>query len=150
MARNGKGTPPHYGVYTRLRPSRRGGVGVFAVRAIRKGTPVFYKDEDEIVWVEKGQLQRLPGPIRRLYDDFCIIKDGGRLYGCPANFNRLTVSWYLNFSSKPNVACDREFRFWAARDINAGEELTVDYLTYSELPASAHKRAAMPKRNASR
>lgn len=123
---------PHYGVYTRIRPSRRGGVGVFAIRNIKKGTQLFYGDDDKIVWVRREKLRRLPREIRRLYEDFCIITNMGRRYGCPANFNRLTVAWYLNSSSKPNVYCDKNYRFVAKRDIRAGEELTVDYSTYNE------------------
>lgn len=124
--------PPHYGVYTRIRPSRHGGVGVFAIRDIPKRTQLFYGDDDEIVWVDWGTIRRLPKEVRKLYEDFCIIKNKGRIYGCPANFNRLTVAWYLNSSSKPNVVCDGDFRFFAKRNIRAGEELTVDYSTYNE------------------
>ena len=128
--------PPHHGVYARIRPSRRGGVGVFAIRHIEKGTHLFYGDNDKIVWVDRDTLRGLPREIRRLYEDFCIIKDGGQVYGCPANFNRLTVAWYLNSSRNPNVLCDQHYRFFAKRDIKTGEELTVDYSTYSELPRS--------------
>jgi SET domain-containing protein len=124
--------PPHYGVFTRIQPSRRGGVGVFAIRNIAKGTQIFSGDNDKIVWVNKRNFKRLPPEVRRLYDDFCIIKHSGRTYGCPTNFNRLTPSWYLNSSSKPNVGCDKHYRFFALRDIKAGEELTVDYNTYNE------------------
>jgi hypothetical protein len=44
----------------------------------------------------------------------------------------LTVSWYLNSSSRPNVGCDKHCRFFALRDIKCGEEVTVDYRTYNE------------------
>jgi len=119
-------------VFTRIRPSSRGGVGVFAIKDIRKGTDLFYGDDDEIVWVDRAKVRRLPREVRRLYEDFCVIRDKGRTYGCPTSFNRLTVSWYLNSSSNPNVSCDNDYRFFAARNIKAGEELTVDYSTYNE------------------
>jgi len=36
---------------------------------------------------------------------------------------------------KPNVYCDpKTYQFFALRDIRAGEELTVNYSTYSEQP----------------
>jgi hypothetical protein len=105
---------------------------VFAIRSIKKGTHLFYGDNDGIVWMTKDKLLRLPKEVRRLYDDFCIIVNKGRTYGCPSNFNRLTVAWYLNSSSRPNVICDGNFRLFAARNIKAGEELTVDYSTYNE------------------
>jgi SET domain-containing protein len=126
------GNLPHYGVFTRLRPSKRGGVGVFAIRNIPKGAQIFYGDNDRIVWLNKRKLKRLPSELRRLYDDSSIIKDRGQTYGCPVNFNRLTAPWYLNSSSRPNVGCDKRDRFFALRDIRSGEELTVDYNTYNE------------------
>ncbi len=124
--------PPHFGVYTRIQPSRHHGVGVFAIRNIEKGAYIFYPDDEEIVWITKAKLKGLSREIRKLYEDFCIIKDRGRTYGCPSNFNLLTVAWYLNESKNPNVGCDKNYRFYALRHIKKGEELTVDYDTYNE------------------
>jgi SET domain-containing protein len=123
---------PHYRVYTRLGPSRIHGVGVFAIGKIKKGTLIFYGDDGEIVWVRKTRLRGLPKEIRRLYEDFCIVAEKGRVYGCPRNFNSLTVAWFLNSSPCPNVRCDRNYRFFALRDIKQGAELTVDYATYNQ------------------
>jgi hypothetical protein len=130
--------PVHRGVYSRLRPSKvhKGGVGVFAIRKIKKGTPLFYGDNEEMAWIEKSKLPRRPQSLRQLYSDFAVIKtdmeDKKTRYGCPINFNRLTVSWYLNNSKTANVRCDEHYNFRALRDIERGEELTVDYSTYSE------------------
>jgi len=131
---------PHNEVYTRLQPSKvhKGGIGVFAIRRIKRGMELFRGDCKEMVWKEKSDLPRSPRAIRKLYDDFAVIKtdDEGKKtrYGCPMNFNRLTPSWYLNCSRKPNVRCDEDYNFFALRDIERGEELTVDYSTYSEEP----------------
>jgi SET domain-containing protein len=122
---------PHANVYTRLRPSTIHGVGVFAIRRIEKGTPLFAGDED-IVWVDQGYVADLPKKIKKLYDDFAIIKDGK--YGCPTNFNLLTMGWYLNDSDDPNVAVDDEYNMSALRDIEEGEELTIDSSKFSEQP----------------
>jgi hypothetical protein len=65
-------------------------------------------------------------------NDFSIIK--GALYGCPTSFNRLTPAWYINESKKPNARCDENYYFRALRNVDAGEELTVDYGTFSDLP----------------
>jgi SET domain-containing protein len=47
----------------------------------------------------------------------------------------LTVGWYLNQSKEnPNVLCTDDYDFIALRDIKKGEELAVDYSTYSEHP----------------
>jgi SET domain-containing protein len=123
---------PHEGVYTRLKPSKIHGVGVIAIRDIPKGTSVFTEDDDDIVWIDKKEIVDLPPPLRKFYDDFCIVKRDK--YGCPKNFNKLTIAWYLNSSDKPNVAADENYRFYALRDIKAGEELTADYSTYSDEP----------------
>ena len=85
-------------------------------------------------WVTAKTLKGLPREVRRLYEDFCVIKDGGKLYGGPKNFNVLTVGWYLNESKTPNVAPDDKFEFYALRDIKVGEELTLDYSTFGEEP----------------
>ena len=74
----------------------------------------------------------------KLYDDFCIIK--GNKYGCPINFNSLTVGWYLNESKEnPNVRATNDYDFIAIRDIKKGEELTVDYSTFSDYPKTSEK-----------
>lgn len=131
---------PHAEVYTRLRPSgiHRGGVGVFAIKKIQKGAALFSGDNEEMLWIDEISVPKAPKEIRRLYDDFSVIKD--KRYGCPQNFNRLTMAWYLNEPAKhgkPNVGCDsNSFEFFALRKIEAGEELTVDYSKYSELPSN--------------
>ena len=38
----------------------------------------------------------------------------------------------LNHSNNPNLAADDDYKFYAIRNIKLGEELTVDYTTYSE------------------
>jgi hypothetical protein len=119
--------------FTRLKPSPIHGIGVFAIREIPRGTNIFKDDRSEMVWVDRTEIQRKGGEIRRLYEDFCVQDDGK--YGCPNGFNNLTVAWYINEPSEgtePNVECRDEYDFFAARDIEAGEELTVDYSTYSE------------------
>jgi hypothetical protein len=123
---------PDKGVLTRLRPSKRHGVGVFAILDIRKGTRLFSDDLDEMVWVDQGKVKRLPRELRKLYEDFSVLKDGH--FGCPCSFNRLTMSWYLNNSNQPNVKCVADYEFEALKNIKQGEELTVKYSTYSDAP----------------
>jgi hypothetical protein len=111
---------------------------VFAIRKIKKGTSIFPDDDQPIKWVKGTQLGKLPRQLRKLYDDFAIIKDNCKTYGCPKSFNKLTVAWYLNEplpDQKPNVECRKGYMFYALRNIAVGEELTVDYNTFSERPA---------------
>jgi hypothetical protein len=95
-------------------------------------------------WIEADKLGRLPKEIRRLYEDFGVLKDGR--WGCPTSFNRLTPAWYLNESKNPNVACDEHLNFVAKRDIALGEELTVDYTTYSERVPASNKPMRKPSK----
>ncbi len=121
--------PPHYGVYTRLAPSGLHGIGVFAIKPVPKGTYIFYGDDAPLAWLEKIKIQKLPPEIKKLYMDFCVRR--GTKYGCPKNFNQLTVPWYLNHSKHPNVGCDKKYNFFTLRNIRKGEELLADYSTYS-------------------
>ena len=126
-------TLPHTECFTRLQPSPIHGVGVFAIRDIPEGTNIFSDDTSEMEWIDANNVAQTNGEIRRLYSDFCIRRKGK--YGCPKGFNNLTVSWYLNEpipGHPPSVICRGDHDFFAARDIKAGEELTVDYATYSE------------------
>jgi hypothetical protein len=129
---------PHSHLYTRLRPSGIHGIGVFAVRRIRKNMHLFSDDTIPMVWIDRKRLRKLPREIQRFYDDFAVLKKGK--YGCPPSFNCLSMAWYLNEprqGQSPNVRCDPEtYEFYARRDIACGEELTVSYGEYSEEPAN--------------
>jgi hypothetical protein len=126
-----KTVDPHEELYTRLQPSAISGVGVFAIRRIRKGIQLFSGDLDEMLWVKTDDLPRHKH-LRKFYEDFAVWKNGR--CGVPKHFHRLTMSWYLNDprkGEKPNVACDENYDFRALRDIKRGEELTVDSSAYS-------------------
>lgn len=123
---------PHDGLYTRIKPSPINGVGVFAIRKIKKGTLLFSEDIDEMLWVKDSDLPKQK-QLRKFYDDFAVWKNGR--YGVPKHFHRLTMSWYLNDPKKgeqPNVSCGKNYEFRASRNIKPGEELTVDSTAYSD------------------
>lgn len=124
---------PHAGVYTRLKTSPIHGVGIFAIRDIPKGTTIFNNDDTGMIWVDKTDVENVDPELKKLYNDFCVIKDGK--YGCPKNFNMITIGWYVNESKdNPNVKCTSDYDFIAIRNIKKDEELLVDYSTYSERP----------------
>jgi SET domain-containing protein len=134
MKRIQKHAMPHEGVYARIKPSKIHGVGVFAICDIPKDTSLFSEDDGELIWMTKSalKLDAMPKEIRELYDQFCLIKDKGETYGCPRNFNLMTIAWYLNHSKTPNVGVDKDYAFYALRDIMKDEELTADYKSYNE------------------
>jgi len=112
---------------------------VFAIAKIKKNSSVFYGDDAEMVWIRRSAVANLPKKIRRLYEDFCVSRNGK--YGCPKNFNLMTSAWYLNHSKRPNVRCSRDFKFFAIKDIESGEELTVNYETFNDEPISFRVRS---------
>ena len=87
-------------------------------------------DDNDLVSVAADETNGLPPALQKLYEDFCVLKDG--TYECPSSLNKLTPAWFLNTSKEPNVAADLSLKFYARRDIKASEELTADYETYSE------------------
>jgi SET domain-containing protein len=91
---------------------------------------MFEPDDEAVVSVSADETTGLPPDVRQLYEDFCVLK--GDKYECPSSLNKLTPAWFLNDSKDPNVAVDSSLKFYAIREIEAGEELTVDYETYSE------------------
>jgi hypothetical protein len=128
---------PHVGVYARLGHSRvdRDGVGVIAIRNIKKGTYIFEPDDSPMVWIKSNRVSPLPAELRKLYSDFGPFKKGK--YGVPASFNKLTVAWYVNepgSSRAANVACDSDLRFYALTDIKEDDELLADYSNYCGPP----------------
>jgi len=147
---------PHEGVYVRLAPSKIHGIGVVAIMDIPKGVNVFGNDDTiykDYLVLNAETIDQLPNEaLKELYKDFCVIENG--VYYCPTNFNEMSLDWFLNNSSNPNckaVVKNKDTQsnnssnsgekttkdgiyFYSLRDIKAGEELTVSYDTYSELP----------------
>lgn len=135
-----KGRWPHTDTFVRLMRSQIHGIGVFAIRPIPKGASVFGDHYDEeIVEVPARVVARTRGVQRAFYDDFTVLDVS--VYRCPKSFNLLTPSWYLNHSDSPNVTLTRGQRFIAARRIRAGEELVVDYRTFSNDPMPWRQRS---------
>jgi hypothetical protein len=126
---------PHTNVYTRLYLTEHE-IGVRSIKFIPKGTYVFKGDRSEMIWIQTKIIKslNLSNDFQNLYDDFCVKKtiNNVQMFGCPDNFNNMTISWYLNSSKKPNMACDENYDFYSISDIQPGEELTADYESYSE------------------
>jgi SET domain-containing protein len=123
---------PHTNVYVRLKPSKIHGVGVFAICNIKKGTNLFpFGDKERILWLGKKQISRVRGEHRKLYDQFSVRM--GDMFGVPEHFSRIVIAWYMNHSFKPNAFVDQDYRAIAARNIKKGEEITINYLTFTDM-----------------
>ena len=135
---------PHHGVFARIGPSRIHGVGAIAVRDIPRGTRVFGGEVEQVAWVRRSAVRRLPRAIRALYEDFGMV-DGAWL-GVPRNLNRLSVGWYVNHADEPNLEAGEDGRFRTLRRIRAGEELTADYRTFVDEPLPFRPRPSLRAR----
>lgn len=110
-----------------LRPSRIQGYGIFALDPIPKGTLVSRWTAGIDAEIESSKIAALPPRFAALLERF-----GWRM---PNGNWRLTVdeAKYTNHSKHPNLAYvqdDAGDSMVAARDIEAGEELTEDYSTF--------------------
>ena len=122
-------------VYCRIQRSPIHGVGVFAIRPIPKGVNPMREqraaDFQTIPVFEIRDEADVPEGLKQLVKDMCPEHDGA--YDIPPfSLNEIGVSYYLNHSKTPNMTED-DGNFVTARDIEAGEELTVDYEEYGEL-----------------
>ena len=90
---------PHRNLYTRLKACAHG-VGVFAIRDIPAGLRLFRGGSGAIVRVPRAVVDRIADTeLRRMYFDFCpSVND---VFIAPADFNLLTMEWYLNHSCQP-------------------------------------------------
>ncbi|HSE35551.1 MAG TPA: SET domain-containing protein [Candidatus Paceibacterota bacterium] len=105
-----------------LRPVNATEIGIFATEDIPAGTylPLFVRDDYRLM--RTRTLERLPGGGQLAL--YCVKDSSG--YHAPSNFNRMSIGWYIRHSDQPS--CEhRNYTFFAARDIRAWEEITIDF-----------------------
>jgi SET domain-containing protein len=114
-----------------LRPSRihADGVGVFAVREIRKGQKVAegLSEEDFQQLVSWDFFDRCDEAVRQKVIAFCVGTPDGFIPPPGFDFNKLSIEWYLNHSCDGNCGFDHGGDFVAIRNIYEGEEISYDY-----------------------
>lgn len=106
-----------------LKPSKLSGVGVFCTHGIARGTRLALFPGLKPRYFSNARLERDP----RLRA-FCQVYGVGVGSGCVVarSFSHMHVGWYLNHSGEPNAHHER-FKYFASRDIDANEEITIDY-----------------------
>jgi SET domain-containing protein len=123
-------------IYCRIKPSSVAGVGVFAIRDIPKGTNPFkmFKEGDFVEADAKEIFDNLniPQTVKELINDMYVVEEE-KIYLNSFGLNSINISSLLNHSNNPNMeTTDGAENFIALRDIKTGEELFVNYYTYSE------------------
>ncbi len=109
-----------------LQPSPIQGLGVFATHEIKAGSRVlthWYKERTSI----KAKYKDIARPFHK----YCMDIDQFTCFR-PERCDKMEIGWYINHSFDPNVVLDSENHYRAARDIQAGEEILLDYNQYLE------------------
>ena len=133
--------------YCRLQPSPIAGIGVFAIRPIRRGLNPFrvigrYANPGHM-HVTEDEIAKLPAGLAALIRSLFLPSEG-KLIIPTCGTNLVNLACYLNHSPQPNIHTRDGCAFIALRKIRSGEELTVDYRTYSAegvLPANVMRPA---------
>lgn len=123
-------------IYCRIKPSKKHGVGVFAIKDIPKDTNPFKLTGDQciktkIINVSENEVKTLPTEVKKMVNDFYHNDDG--VYGIPyKGLNANDISFYMNTSDNPNVGFEESNRcsmvvFKTLRKIKKGEELLINY-----------------------
>jgi SET domain-containing protein len=107
---------------TTARPSAIHGLGCFANEALRSGQLVWVFNRRIESTIMESKLHRLPLPTQAYFLHFAYLSTNwrGRCYVLCGDNAR-----YMNHSDHPNLVNNA-----AVCDIDAGEELTVDYFSY--------------------
>jgi SET domain-containing protein len=119
-------------VFCRVAPSKIHGVGLFAVKRIPKGTDPFLNSlEDKYVEFTLEDMKKLEPGIRKIVHDMSGFENN--IYHVHAyGFNIIHPLFFINHSKESNIVT-KGLRYIASRDIEVGEELTVDYETFNDI-----------------
>ncbi len=118
--------------YCRIKPSKIGGVGIFAIRDIPKNTNIFLgQNEQKWYRFKIEELNNLPQGVMNMIDDFFVIEKDKTVLIPERGLNSIDISFFLNHSKKPNTkTIDEGNTFFSLREIKKGEEITVSYISY--------------------
>jgi len=116
-----------------LKPSPVHGIGVFAIAGISKGDcNIFSANTQQWIPISKEEINNLPPHAKQLVENYCLF-DKEQYFVPEEGLKILDLVVFLNHSNSPNViALEDGFQFMATRNIEAGEELFIDYGTLVE------------------
>ena len=119
------------------KPSPIHGVGLFAEEFIPKGTITWRFDPVWDIVFPKDEVEKMPESQRRLIKFFAYFSSARQAY-----IYSIDDSRFLNHSTHPNhdilpVPDEVELCNVSNRDIQIGEELTVDYRSFDDDDANS-------------
>lgn len=115
-------------IFAALQPSPVHGIGVFALRPIPKGCKnIFSHETGEWILLSMEEVERLPPHSRNFVETYYLYDDDHYFipsHGCKV----MDMANYLNHSATPNIRSVDDGRYFETiREIQAGEELLIDY-----------------------
>lgn len=115
------------------KPSQIHGVGLFADQFIPKGTVTWRFNPVFDIIFTKDEVEKLPENQRRLIKFFAYFSAKRQAY-----IYSIDDSRFLNHSTTPNNDCpllqsEMELCNISNRDIQIGEEMTVDYRSFDDI-----------------
>jgi hypothetical protein len=111
----------------RLKPSKVcDGVGLFAIRPIKKGDVLLQDVTADTTFIQWAELPGLHQDVKSYLNTMCnSTTDGIFLSRTPNNIN---LAYFVNHSDSPNVTHDLTLdEFVALRDIEVDEEIVCVY-----------------------
>ncbi len=106
--------------------TKKTGKGIFTKKSFLRGETVFV-----IRGTKKSYNGRIPSKIGQRWIGIGVNKW--------INPSRQNPAWFINHSCDPNVGRNSLYKIVAMRDIDIGEELTIDYSMTEEDPLWAMK-----------
>lgn len=114
-------------IRTKLKVSKISGIGLFADESISQGTVVWKYEPDIDLLFSKEIIDRLPNSARRQFYNYAFLDKYHQKYMLCGDDGR-----FFNHSDNPNCDDEKKDITIALRDIEQGEELTVNYKTFYE------------------
>lgn len=108
-----------------LAPSTIQGVGIFAAEPIMAGMSLNLWSKENLD-AEPRKKEDIP----IYFQKYCVQHKDGLFYG-PKDFGRIEIGYFINHSKTPNAA-HKDFNFYAIKNIEKDEELTVNYNSLDE------------------
>jgi len=130
-------------VYCRIQRSPIHGIGVFAIKRIPKGAkPLIVSDNTNAVPIPESEImgnKNIPDAVKEMVKAFYTMGEGV-IYSPGHSLNQIDISYFMNHSTRPNIDCQEvgeDIVHVANRNIETGEELTIDYSTITDPDPSA-------------